>query len=87
MELVKLGKKGQVTIPKAILKRAGIAEESPLLIAATPDGSIVLRQAAVYPIELYTDERIAEFERENAIPAELAARAERLAAARLRKRR
>ena len=87
MELVKLGKKGQVTIPKAILKRAGIAEESPLLIAAAPDGSIVLRQAAVYPIELYTDERIAEFERENAIPAELAARAERLAAARLRKRR
>ena len=87
MELVKLGKKGQVTIPKAILKRAGITEESPLLIAAAPDGSIVLRQAAVYPIELYTDERIAEFERENAIPAALAARAERLAAARRRKRR
>ena len=87
MELVKLGKKGQVTIPKAILKRAGIAEESPLLIAAAPDGSIVLRQAAVYPIELYTDERIAEFERENAIPPELASRAERLAASRRRKRR
>ena len=87
MELVKLGKKGQVTIPKAILKRAGIREEAPLLIAAAPDGSIVLRQAGVYPIELYTDERIAEFERENAIPAELAARAERLAAARRRKRR
>ena len=87
MDLVKLGKKGQVTIPKTILKQAGIADESPLLIAAAPDGSIVLRQAGVYPIELYTDERITEFERENAIPDELAARVERLVASRRRKRR
>ena len=38
MDLVKLGKKGQVTIPRTILKQAGIAEETPLLIAAAPDG-------------------------------------------------
>lgn len=87
MDLVKLGKKGQVTIPKTILKQAGIAEDSPLLIAVTPDGSIILRQAGVYPIELYTDERIAEFERENAIPAELASRVERLVRSRSKKTR
>lgn len=87
MDLVKLGKKGQVTIPKTILKQAGIADEAPLLIAAAPDGSIVLRQAGVYPIELYTDERIAEFERENAIPDELTARVEKLVGSRRRKRR
>lgn len=79
MDLIRLGKKGQVTIPKTVLKRAGIAEDAPLLVAAAADGSIVLRQAGVYPIELYTDERIAEFERENTIPAELARRVERLA--------
>ena len=87
MDLVKLGKKGQVTIPKAILKQAGIAEDAPLLIAAAPDGSIVLRPAGVYPIEIYTDERIAEFERENAIPAELSARVEKLARSRRKKSR
>jgi len=87
MDLVKLGKKGQVTIPRAILKKVGIADETPLLIAAAPDGSIILRQAGVYPIELYTDERIAEFERENAIPDELAARVERLVGSRRKKRR
>ena len=80
MDLVKLGKKGQVTIPRNILKSVGIADETPLLITATPDGSIVLRQAGIYPIEIYTDERIAEFERENAIPDELVSRAKRLAA-------
>ena len=47
MNLVKLGKRGQVTIPRAILKKVGIADETPLLIAAAPDGSIVLRQAGV----------------------------------------
>ena len=85
MDLVKLGKKGQVTIPKTILKQAGIAENAPLLIAVMPDGSIVLRQAGVYPIELYTDERIAEFERENAISAKLASRVEQLVRTRRRK--
>lgn len=79
MDLIRLGKKGQVTIPKAVLKRAGIADDAPLLVAAAADGSIVLRQAGVYPIELYTDERIAEFERENTIPPDLSRRAERLA--------
>lgn len=77
MDLIRLGKKGQVTIPKAVLKRAGIADDAPLLVEAAADGSIVLRQAGVYPIELYTDERIAEFERENTIPSELARRVER----------
>ncbi|MGH8701996.1 MAG: AbrB/MazE/SpoVT family DNA-binding domain-containing protein [Burkholderiales bacterium] len=62
MELVKLGKKGQVTIPKGILKQTGIPEDSPLLVEAAPDGSIVLRPAGVYPIEVYTDRRIKEFE-------------------------
>lgn len=77
MDIVKLGKNGRVTIPKTILKQAGIADESPLHIAAEPDGSIVLRPAVVYPIELYTDERIAEFERANTVSDELASRVRR----------
>jgi AbrB family looped-hinge helix DNA binding protein len=78
MEVVKLGKKGQVTIPRSILKSIGIVDESPMLVEVAGDGSIVLRPAAVYPIDAYTDERIAEFERVSAIPPELEARAEAL---------
>lgn len=76
MELVKLGKKGQLTIPKSILKAIGVPDEAPLLVEATSDGAIILRQAGVYPIELYTDERIKEFERLNTIPSGLEARVE-----------
>jgi bifunctional DNA-binding transcriptional regulator/antitoxin component of YhaV-PrlF toxin-antitoxin module len=61
MELVKLGKKGQLSIPRAVLKRVGIENETPMLVDTTPDGAIILRQAAVYPIEIYSDERLREF--------------------------
>lgn len=83
MELVKIGRKGQITIPKPVLKAAGLKAEAQLLVDAEADGTIRLRPAAVYPIERYSDERIAEFERENSAPPEVIKRADRL----LKKRR
>jgi bifunctional DNA-binding transcriptional regulator/antitoxin component of YhaV-PrlF toxin-antitoxin module len=62
MELVKLGKSGQVSIPRAILRRLGISGEQAFLVDTTPDGAIVLKQAGVYPIEIYGDARIREFD-------------------------
>lgn len=67
MDMVKLGKKGQVSIPKSILKKVGISGEVPLLVETTEDGAIILRQAAVYPLEIYSDARIAEFLDEDGI--------------------
>ncbi len=80
MELVKLGKKGQLTIPRAILRSVGVADESPLLVETTVDGAIVLRPAAVYPVEMYSDDRIAAFERETVVPADLLAKVDKLIA-------
>lgn len=77
MQLVKLGKKGQVSLPKAVLQRAGISGEAPLLVDATDDGAIVLRQAGVYPIEIYSDERIASFLKEDRMTPEQASLLER----------
>jgi len=74
MEMVKLGKKGQVSLPKAVLKRVGITGEVPLLVETTEDGAIVLRQAAVYPVEIYSEERIQAFLEEDRLPPELAGR-------------
>ena len=58
METVKLGKKGQMSIPKGILKRLGLEGDVTLLVDTTPEGAIVLRPAAIYPIEIYSDARI-----------------------------
>ncbi len=68
MEMIKLGKKGQVSIPKSVLKKVGITDETPLLVDTTDDGAIVLRQAVVYPIEIYSDERIEEFLEADRLP-------------------
>jgi AbrB family looped-hinge helix DNA binding protein len=74
MDLVKLGKKGQVTIPRAILRSVGLSGEAPLLVETTPEGAILLKPAAVYPVEIYSEQRVAEFERENAVPEDLQAK-------------
>jgi bifunctional DNA-binding transcriptional regulator/antitoxin component of YhaV-PrlF toxin-antitoxin module len=76
MDLLKIGKKGQVTIPRAILRAAGMPEEAQVVVEATSDGAIVLRQAIVYPVEVYSDERVREFEKANAIPAAMERRVE-----------
>ena len=72
MQLVKLGKKGQVSLPKALLQRAGISGETPLMVDATDDGAIILRQVGIYPIEIYSDERIASFLEEDKMTPEQA---------------
>ena len=71
MELVKLGKKGQVSIPAALMRRLGLEGDSWLIADISDDGALVLRPAGVYPIEIYTDERIKEFERENEVDPEI----------------
>lgn len=76
MDLLKIGKKGQVTIPRSILKAAGMPEEARVVVEATKDGAIVLRQALVYPVEVYTEERLAEFGKTNVIPAAMEKRVE-----------
>ena len=62
MDVVKLGKKGQLSLPAAVLRKLGLQGAATLLVETTDDGTVILRPAAVYPIELYTDERIKEFD-------------------------
>ena len=71
MDIVKLGKKGQVSIPKSILKTLDLHDETMLLVESTSEGGILLRPAAVYPIERYSESRLKEFSKEDALtPAE-----------------
>jgi AbrB family looped-hinge helix DNA binding protein len=59
--MARIGKKGQLSIPKAVLDRLGIEPETVMLVETTDDGSIILRPAGVYPVELYSDARVSEF--------------------------
>jgi len=70
MNMTRVGKKGQVSIPKAVLDRLGIEPETVLLVESTSDGSILLRPAGVYPIEVYSDARVSEFLEEDRMTPE-----------------
>lgn len=59
-ENVRVGERGAVIIPAAFRKAYQI-EEGSLLVAEAREAGILLRLAAVYPIEIYTAERKAEF--------------------------
>lgn len=61
MTMAVLGERGQVTIPRILRQRLHLRGGDPLLVDLAKDGSIVLRPAGVYPVEIYTDERLKEF--------------------------
>jgi bifunctional DNA-binding transcriptional regulator/antitoxin component of YhaV-PrlF toxin-antitoxin module len=77
MNVIKLGKKGQVSIPRAVLQRLGVQDEQLLLVDTTDDGAILLRPAGAYPIAMYSDERIAEFLAEDTMSGETEQRVSR----------
>jgi AbrB family looped-hinge helix DNA binding protein len=71
MNVIKLGKKGQVSIPKAVLQRIGAEGEQMLLVDTTDDGAIVLRPTGIDPIGIYSEERTQEFLSEDTMPEAL----------------
>ena len=71
MEVIKLGKKGQVSIPRSVLNQLGLSSESLLLVETTAEGGILLQPAGVYPIEIYSQQPIEDFtEADTLTPAE-----------------
>lgn len=76
MNVVKLGKKGQISIPKKMIDQLGIEGDSLLLVETTEDGVLILRPAGVYPIEIYSDERLKEFAAADEMSPELTERLE-----------
>ncbi len=57
---ITINDRGVVTIPAALRRAFGLEAGEELIAEETPDG-ILLRPAVSVPIEVYTEERIAEF--------------------------
>jgi AbrB family looped-hinge helix DNA binding protein len=84
MDAIRLGKKGQLSLPAAVLRKMGIQGAATLLIETTEDGAVILRPAAVYPVEVYTEARMKEFEAANRRTGSEAARVRKALARRKR---
>lgn len=68
-ETTKVGKKGVIVIPASLRKRFNIREGS-FVIAEASHGGILIRPAAIVPVELFTPERQAELMLSAAVSAE-----------------
>lgn len=65
-ETTKIGKRGVIVIPSKLRDRFGFQEGS-LVIAEEREDGVLIRPAAVFPIERYSAERKAEFLLSNAV--------------------
>ncbi len=65
----RVGKRGTFVIPAKLRRRFGIEEGSEVIAEETPHG-ILIRPAVTVPLDLYSDERKAEFLLSNAVDAE-----------------
>jgi AbrB family looped-hinge helix DNA binding protein len=69
-EKITIGRRGAITIPAKMRKKYGL-EQNGELLAETTDQGILLRPAVSIPIEMYTEERIAEFAEEDELVGEI----------------
>ena len=60
--IVQINDRGTFTIPKELREKYGLGGQA--ILEETDDG-LVLRPAATYPVEIYSEERLAEFKRLN----------------------
>lgn len=77
--------RGVVTLPAKLRKAMGLKADDQLIAETTPEG-LLLRPAVTLPVEIYTDERIREFEEAEAELAEELAKAGATSKAEKRKR-
>ncbi len=63
-EKITLRRRGVVTLPSKIRKRYGLKERDDLIVEETPEG-LLLKPAVSVPVELYSEERIAEFQEDD----------------------
>ncbi len=69
VEAVKIGRHGVLVIPSVLRKRFGFQEGSLVITEDHGDG-VLIRPAVALPVEIYSEERQAEFLLSNAIDKE-----------------
>jgi len=61
---LELDPEGAITLPKKMREKSDLRERALISLEETPEGTLI-RSFVPFPIELYSDERIKEFEIEN----------------------
>jgi AbrB family looped-hinge helix DNA binding protein len=63
-EIITINERGTMTLPKKLRDRLGVKTGGQVVAEETDDG-ILLRLGVTLPLEIYSEKRLAEFERNN----------------------
>lgn len=61
LDEIVIGRRGTITLPAKLRKRFGLEQNDKLIVEETDQG-LLLRPAVSMPVEMYSEERIAEFQ-------------------------
>jgi AbrB family looped-hinge helix DNA binding protein len=67
-KIITVNERGALTLPKEARKKLGVARGGQLVMDMDESGEVVLRAGVVVPVEIYSEARVAEFERMNEAP-------------------
>ncbi|MBI3413698.1 MAG: AbrB/MazE/SpoVT family DNA-binding domain-containing protein [Verrucomicrobia bacterium] len=63
-KVININGRGTLTLPKAMCRRLGLNGVAQVVAEETREG-VLLRAGATFPVEVYSDKRLAEFARNN----------------------
>jgi len=63
-KVININERGTLTLPKEMRQRLGVGGFSQVVAEETDDG-ILLRAGVTFPVEMYSDKRLAEFHKNN----------------------
>jgi AbrB family looped-hinge helix DNA binding protein len=64
IKVININDRGTLTLPKELRRRLGVNGNSQIVAEETDEG-ILLRAGATFPVEIYSEKRLAEFDRHN----------------------
>jgi AbrB family looped-hinge helix DNA binding protein len=63
-KVIDIDERGVLTLPKELMEKLGIEPGGRILLEETPEG-VFLRSNMTFPIEMYSEDRLAEFAKNN----------------------
>jgi len=63
-KVVNINDRGTLTLPKRMRQRLGVNGQAQVVAEETDEG-ILLRAGVIFPVEVYSEKRLAEFRRNN----------------------
>ena len=63
-KVININDRGTLTLPKELRQRLGDAGNSQIVAEDTDEG-VLLRAGATFPVEIYSENRLGEFDRNN----------------------